>query len=140
MRASPFATTGSSPTTSAAQCHFRTTFHAVQVHPANPQLSGLPELGTRLKANFTDLLFRGYDLNNADTYLEEEFERDVNAGGLKNLSVVRMPHNHTGNYTTALSGVNTPELKSPITITPSENWSNSSPTARICQQHAHLRH
>ncbi len=74
---------------------------AVQVHPANPQLA----------AGNTDLYYRGYDLNNADTYLEQEFERDVNANGLMNLSLVRMPHNHTGNYTTALSGVNTPELE-----------------------------
>ena len=73
----------------------------VQVHPANPQLA----------AGNTDLFFRGYDLNNADTYLEQEFERDVAANGLKNLNLVRMPHNHTGNYTTALAGVNTPELE-----------------------------
>jgi YVTN family beta-propeller protein len=83
-----------------------------QVHPANPQLSGLPELGTTPQSQLsTDLFFRGYDLNNADTYQEEEFERDVNTNGLKNLSLVRMPHNHTGNFTTALSGVNTPELQ-----------------------------
>ena len=74
---------------------------AVQVHPANPQLA----------AGNTDLFYRGYDLNNADTYLEQEFERDVAAGGLMNLSLVRMPHNHTGNFTTALAGVNTPELE-----------------------------
>jgi DNA-binding beta-propeller fold protein YncE len=72
-----------------------------QVHPSNPQLA----------AGNTDLSYRGFDLNNADTYLEQEFERDVTAGGLKNLSLVRMPHNHTGNFTTALAGVNTPELQ-----------------------------
>lgn len=72
-----------------------------QVNPSNPQLA----------AGNTDLYYRSYDLNNADTYLEQEFERDVTAGGLMNLSVVRMPHNHTGNYTTALAGVNTPELE-----------------------------
>jgi YVTN family beta-propeller protein len=74
---------------------------AVQVHPANPALAN----------GNTDLYFRGYDLNNADYYLYQEFARDVTANGLKNLSLVRMPHNHTGNYTTALSGVNTPELE-----------------------------
>jgi hypothetical protein len=74
---------------------------AVQVHPANPQLN----------AGNTDLYYRGYDLNNADTYLEQEFERDVTANGLHNFNIVRMPHNHTGNYTTALAGVNTPELE-----------------------------
>jgi YVTN family beta-propeller protein len=86
--------------------------NAVQVHPANPQLSGLPESGNTPQSQLsTDLSFRGYDLNNADTYLEQEFERDVTANGLKNLSLVRMPHDHTGNYSTALSGVNTPELQ-----------------------------
>jgi DNA-binding beta-propeller fold protein YncE len=74
---------------------------AQQVHPSNPQLA----------AGNTDLYYRSYDLNNADTYLEQEFERDVTANGLMNFSLVRMPHNHTGNYATALSGVNTPELE-----------------------------
>jgi YVTN family beta-propeller protein len=84
----------------------------VQVHPANPQLAGLPESGNTPQSQLsTDLNFRGYDLNNADTYLEQEFERDVTANGLKNLNLVRMPHDHTGNYTTALAGVNTPELQ-----------------------------
>ena len=84
----------------------------VQVHPANPQLSGLPETGSTPQTQLsTDLFFRGYDLNNADTYQEEEFERDVTTNGLRNLSLVRFPHNHTGSFGTALSGVNTPELQ-----------------------------
>jgi hypothetical protein len=73
---------------------------AIQVHPANPDLAPL-----------TDLYYRGYDLNNADTYLFQEWQRDVDANGLANLSLLRMPHNHTGNYTTALAKVNTPELE-----------------------------
>ena len=72
----------------------------VQVHPANPELDA-----------HTDLYYRGYDLNNADYYLYQEWVRDVTANGLANLSLVRMPHDHTGNYATALSGVNTPELQ-----------------------------
>jgi DNA-binding beta-propeller fold protein YncE len=72
----------------------------VQVHPANADLAPL-----------TDLFYRGYDLNNADTYLFQEWQRDVDANGLANLSLIRMPHNHTGNFTTALAKVNTPELE-----------------------------
>jgi hypothetical protein len=83
-----------------------------QLHPSNPQLAGLPVSDNTPQTQLTtDLYYRSYDLNNADVYLEQEFERDVTAGGLMNLSVVRMPHNHTGNYTTALAGVNTPELQ-----------------------------
>jgi hypothetical protein len=74
---------------------------AAQVHPSNPQLA----------AGNTDLYYRSYDLNNADYYLYQEFARDVTANGLANLNVVRMPHDHTGNYATAISGVNAPELQ-----------------------------
>ncbi|MBV9404889.1 MAG: hypothetical protein JO211_06065 [Acidobacteriaceae bacterium] len=77
---------------------------AVQVHPANYVLS-----------TNTDLYFRGYDLNNADFYLYEEWARDFDtnysASGFPNLNLIRLPHDHTGNFTTALSGVNTPELE-----------------------------
>lgn len=63
----------------------------------------------------TDVYFRGYDLNNADYYLYQEWARDVDtnfaAGGLPALSLIRLPHDHTGNFGTALSGVNTPELQ-----------------------------
>ena len=75
-----------------------------QVHPANPEL-----------APNTDLYFRGYDLNNADYYLYQEWARDFDANfatsGLPALSLIRMPHDHTGNFTTALAGINTPELE-----------------------------
>jgi DNA-binding beta-propeller fold protein YncE len=71
-----------------------------QVHPANPDL-----------APNSDLFFRGYDLNNADTFLFQEWSHDVDTNGLANLSLIRMPHDHTGNFTTALAGVNTPELE-----------------------------
>ena len=74
---------------------------AVQVHPANPELN----------AN-TDLYYRGYDLNNADYYLYQEWARDVTAHGPCRAE----PRAHrltiaTSSYSTALSGVNTPELQ-----------------------------
>lgn len=75
-----------------------------QVHPANAELA----------AN-SDLYFRGGDLDNADYYLFQEWARDVDTNfatsGLPALSVIRMPHDHTGNFSTALAGVNTPELE-----------------------------
>jgi YVTN family beta-propeller protein len=78
--------------------------NAVQVRPANFALSGS-----------TDLNFRGYDLNNADFYLYQEWARDFDAnlanGAFPALNLIRLPHDHTGNFTTALSGVNTPELQ-----------------------------
>jgi hypothetical protein len=77
---------------------------AVQVRPANVALS----------AN-TDLYFRGYDLNNADFFLYQEWARDFDANyktsGFPALNLIRLPHDHTGNFTTALAGVNSPELE-----------------------------
>jgi DNA-binding beta-propeller fold protein YncE len=76
----------------------------VQVHPANPALA----------AN-TDLFYRGYDLNNADYYLYQEWAHDFDTNfathGFPALNLIRLPHNHTGNFSTALAGVNTPELE-----------------------------
>jgi DNA-binding beta-propeller fold protein YncE len=78
--------------------------NAVQVRPANFALSGR-----------TDLFFRGYDLNNADFYLYKEWARDFDANyatsGFPALNLIRLPHDHTGNFSTALSGVNSPELE-----------------------------
>jgi len=71
-----------------------------QVNPSNPALNPL-----------TDIYFRGHDMNNADYYLYEEWNRDVTANGLANLSLIRLPHDHFGNFATALAGVNTPELQ-----------------------------
>jgi DNA-binding beta-propeller fold protein YncE len=75
-----------------------------QVHPANPAL-----------APNTDLFFRGYDLNNADVFLFQEWNSDFDTnyknGGLPALSLIRFPHDHTGNFSTALADVNTPELE-----------------------------
>jgi DNA-binding beta-propeller fold protein YncE len=63
----------------------------------------------------TDEYFRGFDQNNADFYLFKEWEREfdqyVRDGNLPNLQFVRLPHNHTGSFTTALYGVNTPDTQ-----------------------------
>jgi DNA-binding beta-propeller fold protein YncE len=62
---------------------------------------------------FTDPYFRGFDPAFPDYYRFKEWERDFDAnyakGGLPNLSLVRFMHDHTGSFSTAIDGVNTPE-------------------------------
>jgi DNA-binding beta-propeller fold protein YncE len=62
---------------------------------------------------FTDPYFRGFDPGFPDYYRFKEWERDFDAnyakGGLPNLTLIRFMHDHTGNFATAIDGVNTPE-------------------------------
>jgi DNA-binding beta-propeller fold protein YncE len=64
---------------------------------------------------FTDPYFRGFDNNFPDYYRYTEWARDFDAnyakGGLPNLSLVRLMHDHTGNFGTAIDLVNTPETQ-----------------------------
>jgi len=64
---------------------------------------------------FTDPYFRGFDMTFPDYYRFTEWQRDFDAnyanGGLPNLTLVRLPHDHTGNFSIAIAGVNTPELQ-----------------------------
>jgi DNA-binding beta-propeller fold protein YncE len=64
---------------------------------------------------YTDPFFRGFDNAFPDYYRYTEWARefDVNYanGGLPSLSLVRFMHDHTGNFATAIDGVNTPELQ-----------------------------
>jgi YVTN family beta-propeller protein len=59
----------------------------------------------------TDLFFRGFDQNNADTYLFNEWQRDVTVNGLPNLTLLRLPHDHFGDFATAVAHLNTPSLE-----------------------------
>jgi len=59
----------------------------------------------------TDIFFRGFDMNNADTYLFNEWSRDVTVNGLPNLTLLRLPHDHFGSLSTAIAGLNTPSLQ-----------------------------
>ena len=85
---------------------FRTPFAlgVPQSAPLNPAL-----------APHTDIYFRGYDQTNADYWLYKEWEREfdefVASGSLPNLSFVRFPHDHFGNFKTAIDGVNTVETQ-----------------------------
>lgn len=64
-------------------------------------------------APFTDQYFRGFDPSFPDYYRYKEWEREFDtnyaAGGLPNLTLIRFMHDHTGNFATAIDGVNTPE-------------------------------
>jgi YVTN family beta-propeller protein len=62
----------------------------------------------------TDPYFRGFDNSFPDYWRYQEWLREFNAnyanGGLPNLELVRFMHDHTGNFSTAIDGVNTVEL------------------------------
>jgi hypothetical protein len=64
---------------------------------------------------FTDWYFRGFDNQFPDYYRFKEWEREFDAnyaaGGLPNLSLVRLMHDHTGSFSTAIAGLTTPELQ-----------------------------
>ncbi len=66
-------------------------------------------------APFTDPYFRGFDNALPDYYRFQEWLREFNtnysSGNLPALSLVRLMHDHTGSFSTAISGVNTPELQ-----------------------------
>ena len=87
-------------------------------------LFGIPELTDPFSASkqvayatnaalrpLTDPYFRGFDNIFPDYYRFTEWSRDVDAGGLAQLSLLRLMHDHTGNFGTAIQGVNTPELQ-----------------------------
>ncbi|BAY41513.1 hypothetical protein NIES2111_59090 (plasmid) [Nostoc sp. NIES-2111] len=63
----------------------------------------------------TDNYFRGYDMKNADVYLYNEFARDIDKylanNTLPNLTMVRLPHDHFGDFTNAVAGLNTVPLQ-----------------------------
>lgn len=77
---------------------------SIQSYAANPQL--LP---------VTDQYFRGFDDAYPDFYREQEWEREFNgyvaSGQLPALSLVRFMNDHTGSYSTAIDGVNRPDVQ-----------------------------
>lgn len=66
-------------------------------------------------APFTDPYFRGFDNSIPDYYREIEWAREfrgyVKNGRLPSLEFVRLMHDHTGDFKTAIDGVNTPALQ-----------------------------
>jgi YVTN family beta-propeller protein len=63
----------------------------------------------------TDLFFRGFDNKLPDYYRYKEwareFDEQVKTDGFPAFEMVRLMHDHTGNFDTAIDGVNTPELQ-----------------------------
>jgi len=63
----------------------------------------------------TDQYFRGFDNTWPDYFREQEWEREFNQyvanNNLPSLELVRLMHDHTGNFSTAQYGVNTPALQ-----------------------------
>jgi YVTN family beta-propeller protein len=97
---------------------------------APPSLGGLPEIPSPAALTppvqvafstnaalspYTDPYFRGFDQSFPDFFLYGEWKREfdgyVAGGNLPNLTLLRLPHDHTGNFSTAINGVNTPELQ-----------------------------
>ena len=66
-------------------------------------------------AKYSDKYFRGFDNSFPDYYRFTEWRREFaqyeKDGKLPNLSLVRIMHDHFGDYATAIKGVNTPELQ-----------------------------
>jgi YVTN family beta-propeller protein len=63
----------------------------------------------------SDPFFRGYDQKYPDYWRFKEWEREFDlyaaSGDLPALELVRLPHDHFGNFTTAIDGVNTVETQ-----------------------------
>lgn len=76
----------------------------IQVAPENPALIPL-----------TDLYFRGFDMNYPDVWRYNEWKREFDQfvvhNNLPSLTLLRVSHDHTGSFGTALAGVNTPETQ-----------------------------
>ena len=64
---------------------------------------------------FTDPYFRGFDNSFPDYFRFTEWNREfagyVAGGNLPNLTLLRLMHDHMGNFSAAINGVNTPELQ-----------------------------
>jgi len=76
----------------------------VQVAALNPTLAPL-----------TDVYFRGFDMNVSDQWTFNEWNREfmgyIANRNLPRLETVRLSHDHTGSFSTALAGVNTPDTQ-----------------------------
>ena len=63
----------------------------------------------------TDIYFRGYDQKHPDIYLYNEWARDIDSyvaeNDLPNLMMVRLHHDHFGNFNNAIAGLNTAQLQ-----------------------------
>lgn len=76
----------------------------VQVAELNPTL-----------APITDVYFRGFDQTYSDQWAVNEWYREFQGyianGNLPSFETMRLSHDHTGSFATALAGVNTPDTQ-----------------------------
>lgn len=76
----------------------------VVAHSSNPSLQ-----------NYTDPYFWGFDNAYPDVWREQEWAREfagyVTNGNLPSLTLLRLMHDHTGNFSTAVGGLNTAETQ-----------------------------
>jgi hypothetical protein len=83
----------------------------------------------------TDPYFRGFDNNLPDFWREKEWEREfddyVKKGDPPALSLVRLMHDHMGSFSSAIDGVNTPEL---------QQAGNDYAVAKLIEKVAHSRY
>jgi hypothetical protein len=65
--------------------------------------------------NVSDRYYRGFDMRYPDYWRFKEWEREFNgfvaSKSLPNLELVRLPHDHFGDFAEAIDGVNTPETQ-----------------------------
>ncbi|WP_193197714.1 bifunctional YncE family protein/alkaline phosphatase family protein [Nostoc sp. MG11] len=84
---------------------------------ANPAAENIPQAvaAKAVLLDKTDIYFRGYDQKEPDIYLYNEWARDIDSylarNELPNLSLVRLPHDHFGNFSNAVAGLNTADLQ-----------------------------
>jgi YVTN family beta-propeller protein len=66
-------------------------------------------------SKYSDKYFRGFDNSFPDYFRFTEWKREFagyeKSGKLPNLELVRIMHDHFGDYSTAIDGVNTPEIQ-----------------------------
>ena len=98
--------------------------HVIVSRPANPELY-----------KYGDPYFRGFDPGYPDFYREAEWEREFNLyvanNNLPAFEIVQLPVDHMGEFETAISGVNTPEL---------QQADNDYATARLIERVAHSQY
>jgi hypothetical protein len=82
---------------------------------ATGAIQAIPVKSVIFTNNYCDEYFRGFDQAYPDywRFLEwnREFQQYVTNGNLPSLEMVRLSHDHTGSFGSALGGVNTPELQ-----------------------------
>lgn len=89
-------------------------FIPLERHPFTANVRQFYPAKAALQDN-SDLFYRGYDNKYPDYWRFKEWEREFDQfaadGTLPALELVRLPHDHFGNFSTAIDGVNTPELQ-----------------------------